>query len=422
MISILVNDFEYSEIINASVSRSLDNLTGNFQFALVNQKKTDNPIRVQDKCKIFVDGNLVLTGFIDSLSIRYSQRGDSIRFSGRGKLQDLIDSSVGTEIDLKGQISLVDVCKITLNSLNMVDVEVIDLVGDIELFTDAEIVSGDVIESAFSFLEKFARQRQVFLIENEEGNLTITRTSRTQVDYALFNTLEGGNSNNIKSAVKSIDFRDRFNKYFIHGQLNTSAIDFDLFDLADDEDIEELIKKSKKMGFRIPFVKKPRQTEEEEDAAFEAFAKSFSSSVSTQIGEAIDEDVRVSRAKHLQSEESVEAGIAGDRAVWESNIRRARSVKYTATIFGSKKNETELWNPNILVTISDDLAGVYANMLLWKVTFSQSVASGSETVLEFVPPDALDLIETEPIPQKKSNTIDIDWSQFADELEEAENE
>ena len=75
---------------------------------------------------------------------------------------------------------------------------------------------------------------------------------------------------------------------------------------------------------------------------------------------------------------------------WEANIRRARSLEYTAVVQGHNVGGT-LWKPNVLVPIDDDFSDIQATMLLKSVRFESTLQTGNVTTLTFTYKDAFTL-------------------------------
>lgn len=359
MITIEVAGTEYEDFLSASVRRSVDTLVGAFQFMATARAGEVYPIRTGQSCKVFVNGIQQIDGFVEGVDVSYSAGGHTITITGRDKSADLVDSTVGPNVDIKGPITFAGICKNTISSMG-IDMQVIDQTTNLEPFQTNEIASPEIDKSGFGFLETFARQRQVFLTGDGSGNLVITRAGSTTAATGLQNVI-GGQQNNIKSSSSSNDVSNRFNLYDVSAQLNVSA--------------------------------------------FPAEGDVSSNDVANQNGSATDGDVRASRRLYFQAEESANGSTSKERAVWESNIRRARSKKYGAVVAGFAQENGALWQPNQLVPVNDIFANIRANMLVWGIEFNFSVQSGSTTSLECVPPDALQLLAEEPVKQKKTDDI-----------------
>lgn len=357
MITIEVGGQEYTDFLSAGVDRAVDTLAGAFSFQATAKAGESYPIRAGQSCKIFVAGVQQIDGFVESVDVGYSAAGHTITISGRDKSADLIDSTVGPNVDLKGPITLAGICKNVISQMG-IDISVIDNTTDLKTFADDEIASAAIDKQGFTFLETFARQRQAFLTGDGLGNLIITRAGSERAFTGLQNII-GGQKNNIKESASSNDVSLRFNLYDVAAQLNVSAFGSDV----------------------------------------------SSTDIANQNGSALDGDIRSSRRLYFQAEESANGNTSKERATWEANIRRARSSKYSATVAGFQQENGALWSLNQLVNVSDDFADVRADMLVWSLKFRYSLSGGSTTSIDLVPPDALKLIAEEPVKQKKTDSI-----------------
>ena len=367
MITIEVDDKEYTDFKAASVFRSVDTLAGSFQFEASPKPGIKYPIRVAQACEVFVDGVRQINGFVEGVGVSYSPSGHQITISGRDKSADLIDSTVGPDVDLNGPISLGGISRATIKAMGL-RMDVIENVASLEIFKSTEIASAELDKTGFDFLESFSKQRQAFITGDGNGNLVITRAGTTKAVTALQNII-GGEQNNIKSSSTNNDDVARFNRYQVQAQLNPSS----------------------------------------SDVSFGA------ATIVDQTGSAIDGDIRSTRRLYFVAEESADGTTSKQRAEWEANIRRAQSRKYTATVAGFSQEDGSLWQPNTLVTVNDEFASIKADMLIWSTSFSYDLGGGSVTTLECVPPDALSLIAQELISQKKTDKIGSPFDNFVPE-------
>jgi len=337
-----INSVSYEGFSSINVTRSIEAISGSFSLNATISQGNSFPIKVGDKCRIVIDGTSVINGFVENISVSYSQDKHNINIQGRDRTADLIDSSVIDELTYEGSISLRRIIGQTLRNLSITDISVSDEIGNLEDFDDTEREAADIGENAFDFIERYARKRQALLTTDGEGNILITRSSNNPISTNLLNEIEGSN-NIIKNASVNYNYTERFNRYTISSQGNAS-ID---------------------IGAEIsPDV------------------------LTDQQGESIDEEIRIGRQIVINAETSMSDATAADRALWERNIRSGRSRIYNVTVYGFMAEEDGLlWKPNFLVKIKDDFADIDAQMLIRSVTYSQSNDAGSTTTLEFVEKD-----------------------------------
>ena len=344
-----VNGVQYSNFEAATVSLQLDAISGMFDFTAVSTEKDPLPFSLDDSCSIKADGVKILTGFIENIDVDYDSNSHSISIAGRSKTADIIDSMINS-LELKPPITLKAAIEKVVAHIGA-DISVVDNVGNIEKFNAAEdLLSPEVGENAFLFIEKLARKRQVLLTCNGDGDIVLTQSGTDKAPTGLQNLI-GGMTNNIESASVSYDSTDRFGKYVSKSQLNVTALNL----------------------------------------SGKATAKDIVSQKSPQI---IDEEIRQSRQLVLQAESASSDQQNQKRIEWEANIRKTRSFVYATTMSDFSING-KIWKPNQLVSVVDDFAGINAQLLINGVAFSQD-RTGSSAVLALVDKNAYTLKLNEP--------------------------
>lgn len=337
----------YSNWIEATVERRLTAATGTFSFTAASDYKLPFPIPRGQAVTVLVNGKPVLTGFVDRISVSYDARGHSISIEGRDKTADIVDSKVDHKIEFKAPISLEEVARRTLSENGVTDVSVKNEVSGLEPFSEGDLISAHVGESLFEFIEKYARKRQVLVTTDGKGNLVLTRASTVNTDIQL-NNVVGGTSNTIKAARVDYDDSDRFNTYKFYSQGNPSG-----------------------------------------DSAKTGTGKKLTNVT----GEYIDSDVRASRKFHAIAESSSDIVTLEKRAKWEGQVRKAKSVKFTATVVGHGPTDGgDPYMVNTLVQVNDDFSDLRQQLLIIGVVSKLSSGGGSTTELELVSAESFALL------------------------------
>jgi len=340
-ISLEVNGVQYDNFLSASCEIRLDALSNTFSFEAVAAEGTPLPFKGGEPCKVLVNSEIVLTGNIEVITVDYSASDHTIFIQGRDKTGDLLDSTLNP-IEIRPQITLKQLIEKVLEQIDL-DIEVIDLVNP-EPFNQAEdLVSVEAGDNAFSFIEDYARKRQVLLTSDADGNIVIDTNSGLSAPGAVQHII-GASDNNILASSFSFDTTGRYNIYKFSSQLSIPAI----------------------------------------NAAGEI---SFSSVVD-QKGDATDPNVRIGRQLVLVSELPNSNGQNQSRAKWEADIRRARGLVYAVTVHGYRvdntDDESDLWRTNRLYQVIDDYLGKQQRMLCNSVTYTLDLLSGEQTALGFV--------------------------------------
>ena len=340
-LTIQINGRDYTNWISATVSLNIETVSGAFSFTTSADRNHVLPIRVGDNVAIFADGKQVIKGFVEKSSPAYSASDHVISVDGRDVTCDFIDSTVSAEKEFAPDITLAEICRIVLDGINLKKVLVIDNAGQSKLFDD--ITSAEVGTTCFSFVEPYARKIQVLLNTDGKGNLVLNRASTELFPAKLQNSV-GANDNNILSASPSYDNSQRYYKYIFQAQLNPVNLD----------------------------------------------EATTPTNIAEQEGVAIDDAIRPSRILEINSEESSDALTATERAAWELSIRRARSFTYEATVQGHSMGG-KTWQPNFILPVLDEFAGIDAQLLIKNVTFREDASTGTTTSLEMTYRDAYTL-------------------------------
>lgn len=360
MITLEANGVDYSGFESIQVFRSFTNMAGAFSFTASSDKSVGMsfPIKLGDRCKVFVDKQSIINGFIENMSISYDQGQHVITIEGRDKTCDVIDSTINSKVIYNPPITFKRVIQNVLNALSIADIKVVENTS-VSIFKDGEIQSAKVGETYFSFLDKLAKLKQVVLTTDGSGNIVIDRSSKKQINTILLHK-KANENNNIITSTSNFTNTKRFNLYRSYSQGNPTAM--------------------------IDIPQKP-------------------SDIVNRVGTtAIDKEIRKTRQFNFIADSSSDIANLNQRAAWEENIRRAQSRTFTCTVQGFiAQNDNILWRPNLLVKIDDDFTGTHGLFLIKDVTYRVST-SGSFTDLMLVTKDAFTLQAEQDARDARVNT------------------
>lgn len=343
MIKLRLNGQDYINFISANVFNSVETLVGKFSFIATVDDDNLIPIKLNDYVEIIIDNIKISNGYVNDIRIDYSASDHVIQISGVGPLSDLVDSTIGNTRVYNGNYYIDQIARHVLNDLTLTNIRVINNAGTTNAFSSTDIEEAANNSTAFEFLSKLAKKRQVMLNSDQHGNLVLTRGHTGHSPTSLINK-KGNDSNNILSASFKLNNVNRFSKYIIKSDLNL--------------------------------------TNQESDINTE--------STMNQNGIVYDEDIRPSRVMEIVVDENMDSGSCIDRAKWEANIRNANSLVYTANVQGFSYDDL-IWKHNKLVKIEDDFCKIVAEMLIKSVEYNYSVIDGSITTLTCVPKDSFTL-------------------------------
>ncbi len=340
-----VNNQKFKGFKTVSVTKSLENFVDIFNITIStkekiinNQRIPQNLIKVQDKIRIFIDENLILTGFVDQLSISYDVDNHETIISGRSRTSDLVDSNMKqisyTIKDFKQLIEAVlsdngytDISVSSDTTIKQIEEKTNDSGFSFQEEKDTKVSN----QTIFEFLDLYAQKVQILLRTDEEGNILLTREETENTIGNLISTKNNLN-NNIISASISIDNTNRFRFNELQSQGDN---------------------------------------------------KSYWKSTTNQTSSSDDTLVRSPRRKITVAKSSSLTSELTDLAKWGVNLRRAKSINYTCAVQGyyNDKKSTSLWNINKLVKVLDDKCLLDGQFLIKDVTFNKSVEEGSTTTL-----------------------------------------
>jgi prophage tail gpP-like protein len=352
-----VDGVQYSSFVGASVILRLDALTNTFSFEAASEDGRPLPFEGGEACKVFVDGEQVLDGFIELVNVEGDSSTHKIDVQGRDKTGDFLDSSISVLDDFVPPISLREIIERVIAHLGL-DLSVVDEASP-EPFNEAEdLFAPEQGANAFEFVEKYARKRQVLLTSNADGSIVIASPTGTPSSSYVRHLIDD-DSNNVLSYSVSRDQTGRFNLYQSFSQRN--AVPASVYGGA-----------SRELAAILDAIIAQGDARTVFDAA-----------------------IREGRQHILVAESMSSDGEDFNRATWELKVRRARGNVYSATMDGFRGQSGELWAVNDLVSVRDAYARIGSTMLVNSVTFSMD-GEGRSTTVSLVEKDAYTLSLEEP--------------------------
>lgn len=357
---LVVNGVPFDNFTSISVSRSIENFCGTFSFDCTAADQIAFPIRRGSHAVVMVNGERIVTGWVESISPSISATDHSVSISGRDVTCDLVDSTLAaSSVELNPPVTLESIIRQVLDALEL-DLEIENRVTDLTPFGSDDLVACEAGQGAFDFIEQHARKKQVLITTDGRGRIVIARAENTDANYLFINRYDGAENNVLDSTAK-YDDSQRFNKYVVQSQGNMVGANS-----AGSANLDDLVNVTSNAAF--------------------------------------DDGVRKGRVLHLMAEQSALAGTAYDRAVWEASVRKARSMTYSAKLDGVVDEFDEPFAFNRLAYVRDDACGIDATMFVKSVAFSISM-SGSETSFELAEQGAYSLELNQPKAQKRVNKI-----------------
>ena len=342
MIRALVNGQLFEQAISISVHRSIRNLVGWFDLASSAAAGDVLPIKCGDRIELLSEGrNRLLTGFVEELSITQGADDHEIRIAGRDLAADLVDSTLKVKT-YNGPISLEDLVKRVISDQGL-SLSVINEAGNLAKLKEADLVAGEIGQSAFAFLEQYARHVQAVLTCNGKGEVVILRAGPRAGSFSLLRQADNP-ATNILSSSLTLNQSGRFRDYVCRSQLSPASKKFDL----------------------------------------------LSKDVANQSGTATDPEARAGRFFEFDHDVSGDSLTCGDRAKLEANVRRASSLDYSATVQGIPEG-LEI---NRQIAVLDDLCRINSILLVTELEHQFDLEGGTTTTIRLTYKDAFTLEES----------------------------
>ena len=163
------------------VTRGVERMPGDFVFMVTERFPGTSGLVLSplDPCVVRIGGDTVLTGYIDRYGASIGPGEHTIRISGRGKCQDLVDCSAvikamqlttGTMVVVAQ--ALADPFGITVSSNHTIPLKTPD--GKVPQFTV------NLGETPFELIDRIARGAGVLAYEDAGGNLVLNDAGTTR--------------------------------------------------------------------------------------------------------------------------------------------------------------------------------------------------------------------------------------------------
>lgn len=320
----------YTRAIGIRVSRDIRNFVGSFEIVSSPDRLSRIPIKINDLVEIYTeDGERLIKGYIEKISVRYGPNGHEISASGRDVTADLVDSTIRKR-QYKGPISFDGLVNAVMSAQKAVFPLLVRAEG-IPKIEERENISAEIGEPVFSFLDRYARRVGVVLTSGPSGEILIFR-SGSELSFPALVNVPGDLAQNVITSDLSIDFTQIFSEYSCLSQLPTHAgeLTFDVQDAVD------------------------------------------------QRGVATDSRARPSRFFEFEAETPMDARAAQDRAGLESNLAASRAFSYRASLQGIQAGIV----PNTLIDVRDIICDVQSQLLVSRVSYEFSLGSGSVTSVD----------------------------------------
>lgn len=344
-LTLVVDGTAWSGWLSAEVTRSIEEAASAFALGLTDQRDPDGNVRASARivvrpgalCELRVDGETLITGYVDEAAVTGDAGSYTVAVNGRSKPADLIDSDMAETQRWVSQSAL-------RVATDIAALHGLDVVVDAQASSRAAATVGRVLartgDGCLEVLERVVRTARLLLTDTPQGavRLTTIGTDRAAVPLEV-----GGNVLRFSARASA---QDLFARYLLRSHMAVPD--------ADDVD------------------------------AWGTLAADFSDPIGART-----------RTKVISPERGLRRVDCAARAEWEASTRAGRAVGVECDVLGwRERGDTgDIWTPGRLVTFRDPhLAGLEAELVIADVKFTLD-ASGARTSLRLVPPAAY-----EPVP------------------------
>ncbi|MBI9079198.1 MAG: phage tail protein [Pseudodesulfovibrio sp.] len=327
-VKLIIGGLEYSGWKEVSVSRSMDAMAGKFDLSLSDRWQTGAqaiPLYPEQECQLLLDGQPVITGFIDAVMPSFDAGQHGIRVTGRDRTADLVDcSAIHSPGELLGQ-DLAQIIRVLCKPFGL------DLFASIDVGKAFKTFKLQPGETNFEAIDRACRQRGVLPSSDVRGRVILASIGSDRADALI-------QGENILKASANHSTYDRFSEYIVTGQQQGTN---DTFGLA--------------------------------ASAVRATAK--------------DEGVLRHRPLQIMAETQATPESARERAGWEANVRAAKSSEVSITVQGWRMSDGRLWQVNAMSRVQSDFLRVDQDLIIKSVNFSLG-SGGTLTSLTLCRKDA----------------------------------
>ena len=323
---------------DVAVTASLERLAPTFRLSMSERSPGETAPRLVnpgDTARVELDDEIVLTGFVATVSPRHDATSHIIAVDGRDATGDLSECSAAS---IPGEWHNATLTDIVAALCGPFGIRVWATAEVNEPFRKFRIEEG---ESVFEAIDRACRLRAVLPLADGRGGLELGRPVRDRARVRL----ERGR--NIKAAQGRSSWEGRHSQYTVLGQQQGNE-------------------------FLTP------------EAAAHVVATA--------------RDTGVSRHRPLTiiAEQGLSPSEASERARWERDVRAARSRRIEVTVRGWREegDTGALWRPGRLVGVFDDWLGVRRPLLVSTVTWRRG-HGGTVANLTLLPEQAFSV---EPLP------------------------
>lgn len=320
-----VNGRNYTGWESLRVSRSMRAISGAFSLTVSEPYQgTGGRVGIYpgDACALLLNGRPVITGFVDGRAASFDAGFHSIRITGRDKTGDMVDGAADVGAYEFAGLSALQIAQRLAKPFGVT-------VGSSLAFEKITRFAIQPGESAFETLARVCKTAGVFPVPSAGGSLELVNEGTSRAADAL---IEG---ENIKAASLEVNHQGRFNRYVITAQ-------------------------------------------------HVGIAELSGEAAAGITAQAVDDEIRAARVKHIRAESGLTEQQARDQVAWEAAHRVAGSVKASVTVAGWTQGNGELWELNTRVNLASPTLRARGEFVITDLSFALG-DTGTESQITLAP-------------------------------------
>lgn len=338
-VELLVAGRAYGGWKRVEVQRSIEQMAGGFVLELTHRwpgVDVAPGLREGLPCQVLIDGEVVITGYIDQFEPDLSDTSCSIRVEGRDKTGDLVDCSA---IHQGGQWREARLERIVRDIARPFGLSVV-LQAGLDQGAPFKSFALEDGERAFDAIDRACRLRSVLCASTPLGEIWLGEAGDTDTGV----TLEEGV--NLKRISATHSWKDRYSQIVVKSQTS-----------GDNE--------------------------------------SWGPNAAQLKADARDEEIDRYRPLVVQAEHGDNRASLKDRAQWEVGVRMGRGKRGKAVVvgwrMGANGRDGGLWQPNTMARVISPRMNLDMDVLIVACLFTLT-EQGAVTELTFSRPEAFDQV------------------------------
>lgn len=329
-----------------TVNLTIESISGAFHLNVSDKWQNGmkpRQIKPGDSCEVAIDGEVVITGYVDTVEPAFDDLSHGITVTGRDKSGDLFDCSVINQFQFKG-LKIEQIATKICEPFGITVKTETDTGDKIPIFNIEQGMSG------FEAIQKLCKIRGCLAYSDGKGGIIIARAGTEKINDTLIQ------AKNVLKAQGKYDFTERFSQYICKGQKQ-----------GDDNSSTDAITKPKAV--------------------------------------VNDENITRYRPLIIIADGQIDTKKAMVRAKWEASVRRGKSRTFTIPVQGWKRKDGSLWPLNKLVAVKSQWLGLADTLLIAGINYKLD-HEGEIAELALIPPEAYEVLPEDTIKKKTGNSAE----------------